>query len=158
VCTNLCVWTDGYSSDLKINNIGQLKACICTLIENYNAPYHMHGLRKLNEYSLTEKQFAQVIGRCRMYQHLPKNLQSDIPQFLFGDNQLSAVCKDYYRDESFCRDDKGNINLWRLYNLFTGTNKSTYIDNFIDKSVNAFQFTEQIRWALENKTQSWFLS
>jgi len=158
VCTNLCVWSDGYSSDLKINSIGQLKACIGSLIENYNASFHMHELSKLSEYSLTEKQFAQLIGRCRMYQHLPKNLQSDIPQLLFGDNQLSAICKDYYRDDSFCRDINGNINLWRLYNLFTGTNKSTYIDNFIDKSVNAFQFTEQIRWALENKAHSWFLN
>lgn len=26
------------------------------------------------------------------------------------------------------------------------------------KSVNAFHFTEQIRWALENKTESWFLN
>jgi len=58
VCTNLCVWTDGYYSDLKVRSIGQLKAGITTLIENYNAVYHMHGLRKLSEYTLTEKQFA----------------------------------------------------------------------------------------------------
>jgi Domain of unknown function, B. Theta Gene description (DUF3871) len=158
VCTNLCIQTDGNSSDLKVNNIGQLKACIRTLIENYNAPYHIHGLRKLSEYSLTEKQFAQLIGRCRLYQHLPKNGQTNIPPLLYGDNQLSAICKDYYRDESFCRDENGDINLWKLYNLLTGSNKSSYIDSFLDRSVNAFSFTEQLRWALEGRNESWYLN
>ena len=158
VCTNLCIQTDGYSSDLKVNNIGQLKACIRTLIENYNAPYHIHGLRKLSEYSLTEKQFAQLIGRCRLYQHLPKNGQNNIPPLLYGDNQLSAICKDYYRDESFCRDEQGNINLWKLYNLLTGSNKSSYIDSFLDRSVNAYSFAEQLRWALKGLSESWYLN
>jgi len=158
VCTNLCVQTDGYSSSLKVNNINQLRACIRTLIDNFNAPYHMHGLRKLTEYSLTEQQFAQLIGRCRLYQHLPKNEQSNITPLLFGDNQLSTICKDYYRDESFCRDTNGNINLWKLYNLLTGSNKSSYIDSFLDRSVNAFLFTEQLRWALEGKNDSWYLN
>jgi hypothetical protein len=158
VCTNLCIQTDGYSSTLKVNSIGQLKACIRSLIECFNAPYHMHGLRKLSEYSLTEKQFAQLIGRCRLYQHLPKNEQTTITPLLYGDNQLSAICKDYYRDDSFCRAANGNINLWRLYNLLTGSNKSSYIDSFLDRSVNAYSFTEQIRWALEGKAASWYLN
>lgn len=64
---------------------------------------------------------------------------------------MSAVVKDFYRDESFCRDDSGNINLWKLYNLFTGSNKSSYIDSFLDRSVNAYNFTEQIRWALKGR-------
>ncbi len=158
VCTNLCIRTDGYSNNLKVNSIGQLKACIRSLIESYNAPFHMYGLRKLSEFSLTEQQFAQLIGRCRMYQHLPKNDQKNIPQLLFGDNQINNVCRDFYRDNSFCKDKEGNINLWKLYNLFTGTNKSSYIDNFLDKSVNAFSFAEQIRGALENSEHSWFLN
>ncbi|MGN6400961.1 MAG: DUF3871 family protein [Flavisolibacter sp.] len=156
VCTNLCVWTDGFSNDLKVNSINQLKACIHYLLENYNAAFHLHGLKALRDYSLTEKQFAQLIGKCRMYQHLPKDLQSNIPQLMFGDNQINAVCKDYYKDSSFCRDDEGNINLWRLYNLFTGANKNTYIDGFIEKSVNAFHFVNEIKWALENKKNNWF--
>jgi hypothetical protein len=77
---------------------------------------------------------------------------------LFGDTQLGAVCKDYYRDRSFCRDASGNINLWRLYNLFTGANKSTYIDNFLDRSVNAFTFVNEVRRGLDNRGSNWFLS
>ncbi|MEI9943294.1 MAG: DUF3871 family protein [Chitinophagaceae bacterium] len=157
VCTNLKIWSDGYMGDLKVSSIGQLVGCIRSLLEKHNAVFNLNCLKKLNEYSLSENQFAHLIGRCRMYQHLPKNVQKDIPQLLFGDNQLSAIVKDYYKDKSFCRDNIGNINLWKLYNLFTGTNKSSYIDSFIDKSVNAYHFIEKIKWALEEKSSNWYL-
>jgi hypothetical protein len=92
-----------------------------------------------------------------MYIHLPNDVKKDIPPILFGDTQISAVVKDYYRDESFCRDNSGNINLWKLYNLFTGVNKSSYIDSFLDRSVNAFNFVEQVRNGLEGKKECWYL-
>jgi hypothetical protein len=158
VCCNLCIWTDGFSSNLKVTNINQLQACIYSMLSSYNAAFHLHELKLLNNYSITEQQFAHIIGRCRMYQHLPKAQQNDIQELMFGDTQLGTICKDFYKDKSFCRDTTGNISLWKLYNLFTGANKSTYIDHFIEKSVNAFQFAEQLRWTLENKTQSWFLN
>lgn len=157
VCTNLKIWSDGYMDDLKVSTIGQLTGCIRSLLERHNAVYQLNSLKKLNDYNLTETQFAHLIGRCRMYQHLPKTIQKNIPQLLFGDNQLSAIVKDYYKDKSFCRDKEGNINLWKLYNLFTGVNKSSYIDNFIDKSVNAYQFIEKIRRALESKNKNWYV-
>ena len=157
VCTNLCVWTDGYMGDLRVKSFGQLQGAIKTLLRSYNQDFHLHHLKQLCNYSLTEQQFALLVGRCRMYHYLPTQMKQDISPLLFGDTQIGAVCKDYYRDDSFCKDDLGNINLWKLYNLFTGTNKSTYIDNFLDRSVNAFNFTEQIRWGLEGKG-SWYLN
>jgi hypothetical protein len=158
VCTNLCVWTDGYMSDLKVKNMGQLKANIKTLIENYNANFQIHFLQKLNEYSLTEQQFANLIGRCRMYNHLPNGTKNSLTPLLLSDTQLGAVVKDFYRDNSFCRDSNGNINLWKLYNLFTGSNKSSYIDTFLDRSVNAFHFVNDLRDALDKKETNWFLN
>ncbi len=157
VCTNLCVSTDGFMNDLKVSTIGHLKACIRLLFENYNASFNMHGLKEFASHSIREDQFAQLIGRCRMYPYLSKKMQSDIPQLLFGDTQLSAVVKDYYKDESFCKDNEGNINLWKLYNLFTGTNKTTYIDMFLERSVNAFQFVHGIKHALSSGSNNWYL-
>lgn len=158
VCTNLCVWSDGYVGNLSVKGIDQLQLAMYTLIKGYNQDQHLLNMRQLAEYSITEQQFAQLIGRCRMYQHLPNHLKQNLPAMLFGENQMGAVVKDYYRDNSFCRNEDGNINLWRLYNLFTGVNKSSYIDSFLDRSVNAYSFTEQIRWALEGKEQSWYLN
>lgn len=158
VCTNLCVWTDGFMNDLKVRSIGQLRGAILSLIQGYNQNHHLYHLKKLPEYSITEQQFALLMGRCRMYQHLPVTVKRDIPSLAFGDSQLGAVVKDYYRDESFCRGGDGAINLWKLYNLFTGVNKSTYIDQFLDRSHNAYTFVEQIRWGLEGKNTNWYLS
>ena len=158
VCTNLKIWSDGYMGDLKVTSVGQLAACIRGLLEQHNAVYQLNNLKKLTDYSLSEAQFAHLIGKCRMYQHLPKDIQKDIPLLMFGDQQISSVVKDYYRDNSFCRDGNGNINLWKLYNLFTEANKSSYIENFIDKGVNAYHFIERIRWALEEKSNNWYLN
>ena len=157
VCTNLCVWTDGYMNDVKVSSLGQLKGAIRTLLSNYNANFHMFSMKQLSEYSLSEKQFATLIGRCKMYQYLSAEMQSEIQPLQLGDNQISRVVRDYYKDESFCKMQEGNLTLWRLYNLFTGASKSTYIDSFLDRSVNAFQFTDQLRLAIKNETSNWFL-
>ncbi len=157
VCTNLCVWSDGFVSDVRVNSAGQLKGAIRTLIDNYNAKFHLYEMSLLSKLSVTEAQFAHIVGRARIYQYLPSDQKIKIPALLFGDNQISAVCKDYYRDVSFCRDSDGNINLWRLYNLFTGANKSSYIDTFLERGVNAYQFVEQIRFRIEGKASNWYL-
>lgn len=158
VCCNMCVWSDGYVGDLKVKNLEQLVACMRTLFVNYSATSQLQALRKLTGYSLTEQQFAQLIGRCRMYNYLPNASKKDITPLLLGDTQLTSVVKDYYRGDSFCRSDDGNINLWRLYNLFTSSNKTSYIDTFADRTVNAFQFVDELRDALDNKVSNWFLN
>ena len=77
-------------------------------------------MNQLTDYSITEQQFAQLIGRLRMYPYLGKSDKLAIPELTLGDNQINTVVKDYYKDNSFCRVEDGSINLWRLYNLFTG--------------------------------------
>lgn len=158
VCTNLCVWTDGYLSDLKVKNLSQLQNAILQLFSEYDAVRHIEVLNKFPQYQLSEKQFAQLIGRCRMYRYLPDEEKENIQPFLFGDSQINTVCRDYYRDNSFCRTDTGEINLWKLYNLFTGANKSTYVDSFLDRSVNAFQFCEELRSSLDESVSCWYLN
>ena len=158
VCCNMCVWTDGFMGDVKVKSVNQLAAIVNTLLQSYNSSYHLYHLKQLTNYSITEQQFAQLIGRCRMYPHLPNSIKADLSPLLFGDQMMASVVKDFYRDESFCRDANGNINLWKLYNLFTGANKSSYIDSFLDRSVNAYQLVEQIRNGLENRNHSWYLN
>ncbi|MGN6399070.1 MAG: DUF3871 family protein [Flavisolibacter sp.] len=158
VCTNLCVWTDGFASDVRVKNLHQLKDMVYNLVKSFNAIAQLKKMDMLQNYALTERQFAQLIGRARMYQHLPTNLKLTVPELHFGDSQINSVCKDYYRENSFCRDENGDINLWKLYNLFTAANKQSYIDTFVDRAVNASSFVEEISYALEHKTLNWFLS
>jgi len=158
VCCNLCVWSDGFVGDLKVKSQQQLYSAIYSLFSSYQATSHLSSLKDLTNYFLTEEQFAKLIGKARMYQYLSSEMKAEIQPLLFGDNQIGAIVKDYYKDESFCRMANGSISLWKLYNLLTGANKSTYIDNFLDKSVNAFAFTNQIKSGLEGKGNSWFLN
>jgi hypothetical protein len=140
-----------------VRSEGMLRANVRDLLQKYNHNYHLFHLKRLSEYSITEEQFAHLVGKCRMYQHLPPEIRKGIMPMTFGDQQMGAVVKDFYKDESFCRDQNGNINLWRLYNLFTGSNKTSYIDSFLDRSVSAYNLVEEIRWALDGRG-SWYLN
>jgi len=128
------------------------------MLESYQGNMHLGMLKELVNHLLTEQQFALLMGRARMYHYLPSNLKKDIKPFQFTDTQLGTVVRDFFKDNSFCRDQDGNINLWRLYNLFTGANKSSYMDQFLERGVNAYEFAEQIRWALEGKSESCYLN
>ncbi|MBC5774335.1 DUF3871 family protein [Pontibacter sp. KCTC 32443] len=158
VCTNLCVRTDGYLADFKASHVDQLYVGIYSLLSSYDQHQHLKQMQSLTECSITEQQFAQLLGRCRMYQHLPAEGKKQIPPLLYGDSQLTAVCRDYYRDPSFCKQEDRDISLWKLYNLLTGANKSTYIDQFLDRSVNALDFASQIQGAIQGNASSWYIS
>lgn len=158
VCTNLCVSSDGFVGDLKVKDTKGLKDAILRLFYAYDMQQQISSYHSLDKYALSEQQFAQLVGRCRLYQFLSYQRKQEMPGLQLSDTQLGMVARDYYRDNSFCRDDLGNINLWRLYNLFTGANKSSYIDTLLDRTVNATSFIGEIKDALEGKQQSWFLS
>jgi Domain of unknown function, B. Theta Gene description (DUF3871) len=158
VCTNLSVTTDGYLANLKVKNLDMLRGSMMSLLKDFNAVKLADQLQSFSRYELTEQQFATLIGRCRMYRYLPENLKHEIQELMFGESQINSVCHDYYSDNSFCSNPDGSINLWKLYNLFTGANKSSYIDSFLDRSVNAFQLATELQSALEHKSDCWYLN
>lgn len=159
VCCNLCISTDGYQDEMRVGNYLELQSKILDLIQGYNAQSHLHEMKQLSQQNLTEQQFAQLIGRTRLYHYLPKEEKSLIPELLLNDGQISTVAKDYYLDDSFCRNENGDINLWNVYNLFTGANKSSYIDSFLSRNVNAFDFSKGLANAINGDSKHrWFLS
>ncbi len=158
VCCNLCVWTDGYSGNIKVRNTAQLMKSIYDLIVAYKTDKQLFALQNLLHYSLTEREFATLIGRAKLYQYLPLMEKKQIQPLSFGETQIGMIAKDYYQDASFCRRDDGSISLWNVYNLFTGANKQSYIDTFLDRGVNAFEFVENLAQSIESKANSWFLN
>jgi hypothetical protein len=159
VCTNLLVCTDGIALEIRVSSLQDLIKHVFDLFGNYNMRMHLETMKEFCNYRLTEHQFAQLLGKARLYQYLPTEQKKVIPAVNFGDGQFNAIARDYYTDKSFCRDDNGDINLWKLYGLFTGSNKMSYIDTFLDRSVNAYSFTESLVMALEHDNSlSWFLS
>ncbi len=75
------------------------------------------------------------------------------------DTQINLVVKAYYNDENFgISEDGAGINMWNVYNLLTGANKSSYIDNFLDRSLNATELSTSICQALNNQgNYGWFI-
>lgn len=159
VCCNLCVSTDGFLDDLRVGNYNELESKSLDLLQRYNAELHLMEMKELTEDYLSEHQFAQLIGKSRLYQHLPKLDKQKIPLLNFNDSHINTMAKDYYEDKNFCRLEDGRINLWDVYNLFTQANKSSYIDTFLDRNLNAFEFSKGIQKTLNgNSSYHWFLS
>lgn len=158
VCCNLCVHTDGFLGDLRVHSLDVLYNSILSLFNDFNAVQMAQQLQEFQQYSLTESEFARFIGRARMYRHMSEGAKLLIPELGMGDAQVNNICKDYYHDLSFRSNEDGSINLWRLYNLLTGANKSSYIDLFLDRSANAYGITKEVMAALQGKADCWYLS
>lgn len=159
VCTNLSIWTDGYSQELKVRSLTELGEKIHDLVQGYQSETHLNFLRNLTDYELTEQQFAMLIGKARLYHHLPNDRKKEVPELLISDSQISTVARQYYKDEHFRGQIEKGINLWNLYNLLTDSVKSSYIDTFLDRNANALSFTQGIAQALEGKgNYHWFLN
>lgn len=156
---NLCIWSDGFVEGMRVSNTIELQSKALEVMQNYNADLHLMEMKELSHDFLTEYQFAQLIGESRLYQHLPKSEKSKIPSLNFNDSHINTMAKDYYEDKNFCRQEDGRINLWSVYNLFTQANKSSYIDSFLERNLNAFEFSKGIQKTLNgNSSYHWFLS
>lgn len=161
VCTNLCVWNEGYCKSVKVGTPRELEVAIFELVTDFcNSGYYgkFSFWEQLAEQELTEHQFAQVIGRAKLYQHLPKEQKQSIPELLLNDTQISTIAKHYYSDHHFGNPSGGRIPLWNVLNLFTEANKSSYIDTFLERGLNAHAFVEQLSDALTGDQEFWFLS
>ena len=93
----------------------------------------------------------------RLYQCLPQGYQKSVPRLLITDTQINSVAKAYIQDENF-GGFGGDLSMWRFYNLLTGANKSSYIDSFLDRSLNATEVAQGINMALHgDERYSWFI-
>ncbi|MDW5289451.1 DUF3871 family protein [Formosa sp. PL04] len=158
VCTNLCVSTDGLCDDIRISSISELDERMEKLFNGYDFKQHLEELNQMQNYVLNESQFAHLIGKIRMFQSMPKSEQHNIFKFNMNDSQITKMVKEYYNCPNFKRAENGSIDMWRVYNLLTEANKSSYIDNYLERSLCAFKFTRDLCNSLENERSNWFLN
>lgn len=158
VCTNLCINTDGFNAEIRAGGIPELRKKVIALLQEYNIQQHLSQMESFGDYEMSEHQFAQFLGKARLYQYLPRKQRQSIPLLEMNDGHINTVAKAYYEDENFASDTNGNINLWKMYNLFTGATKSSYIDTFLERTVNAHQLTNGILKAINGVGEyKWFL-
>ena len=159
VCCNMCVSTDGFKSELKVMDVHSLFNAAIQLFQDYNASKHLYYMGAFNDSYMTEHQFAQFLGKSRLYQYLPPEQKKRLPQMLMTDTQIGIVAKSFYNDDNFSLpDNQGEISMWNVYNLLTGANKTSYIDNFLDRAYNATQLADGLNKALYGESEyTWFI-
>ena len=159
VCCNMCVSTDGFKSELKVIDVNGLLNAAMQLFQEYNAAKHLYYMEAFKDSYMTEHQFAQFLGKSRLYQYLPNEQRRLLPQMLMTDTQIGIVAKSFYHDDNFSLpDNQKEISMWNVYNLLTGANKSSYIDNFLDRAYNATQLADGLNKALYGDSEYiWFI-
>ena len=84
-------------------------------------------------------------------------LSRSIPNLLITDSQINNVCRGFYSNPEFgAKDD--TISMWDFHNLLTESNKSSYIDTYLQRAVNATDVAVGISNALHGDSRySWFI-
>lgn len=159
VCCNLCISTDGLHEEIKVLNIQDLQKALISLMKSYNMNKQFYDMKDMSKFKLSESQFAKLIGRAKLYQHISKEEKTGIPILQYNDTHINSMAKDYYEDKRFCRDETGDINLWNVYNLMTSANKNSYIDSFLGRNANALGFSLGLTdYIKDNGREHWFMS
>lgn len=158
VCLNLCVSTDGFTNEIRISSINDLEENAVQLFGSYDRIRHLGMMERMSKFSLNETEFAHLVGKLRLFQHLNKNDQKDIFPFLLNDGQVNTVVREYMTCPNFSRDENKEISFWKLYNLFTEANKSSYIDNNLERNVSVYEFVNSLGDSVQNNRHNWYLN
>lgn len=148
ICSNQILTGEGVKFNMEVTNISEL----------YRNVLELFQMQSLTNTSLSETQFAQIVGRMRMFQALSPARQKAIPRLLITDSQINSVCRDYYHNEVFGAKDNA-ISMFDFHNLLTQANKGSYIDTYLQRAVNATEVSvgiNNVLQGLDNK-YAWFL-
>lgn len=157
ICTNMCIATDGLKDDLRVSSIEELKSKTQELFLNYKQEEHIDKMMQLQDYTINHEQFAHLVGKMKLYHHLDKSLKQELFDLKTTDSQINTIIKNYFDDEHFKADSNGYINLWNLYNLCTESAKSNYIDNFLERNCNSYEFVSHLGAAIKRNEENYFL-
>lgn len=157
VCSNQVLTGEGVKLSFEVMSLHDLYKAVLDLLYNFNLDNDILMLQSLTQMRLSETQFAQIVGRMRLYQALPSHLQRELPKLLITDSQINNVCRDYYSNPNFGTKDS-SISMFDFHNLLTEANKSSYIDSYVQRAINATEMTVGICNALQGESEySWFL-
>ena len=157
ICSNQVLTGQGVKLSLEVMELKQLYQQVMELFNQFNPAKDIHLMQTLSNTFLTETQFAQVVGRMRLYQALPNNVLRGIPKLIITDSQINNVCRGYYHNEDFGGQD-GAISMWNFHNLLTESNKSSYIDSYLQRAVNATEVAVGLNNAIHgDENYQWFL-
>ena len=96
ICSNQVLTGQGVKLSIEVMDLKQLYQHVMELFSQFNPAKDIHLMQTLSNTYLTETQFAQIVGRMRLYQAIPQGLSRRIPRLLITDSQINNVCRGYY--------------------------------------------------------------
>lgn len=157
ICSNQILTGNGVKLSFEVMSLRDIYKNAMDLFNSFVPARDIHLMQTLSNTSLSERNFAHIVGRLRMYQALPNNVQRGLPKLLITDSQINSICREFYHNETFGVKDN-QISMFDFHNLLTQSNKSSYIDSYISRAVNATEVSVGINNALHGDEKfAWFL-
>ena len=163
VCSNLCLTCSGNSGLVECMTEADIYQKAYQLFSKFDPQKEetLELLENLNNTRISESQFCYIIGRMRLYQALPNEVQKTLPVLEIGDSAVNAAVRGFVTNPNFgLKEGETSITTWEMLQLFNEAIKQTYIDRWLDRNKNCTDFLLGIQKALQGEDTegySWFL-
>ena len=163
VCSNLCLTCDGNSGTVECLTEADIYQKAFSLFSGFNPEKEdtLRLLENLNNTRVSVSQFCHIIGRLRLYQALPTEIQKTLPVIEIGDQAANAAVRGFVSNPNFgLKEGESSISTWSALQLFNEAIKQTVIDRWLDRNQNCTDFVLGIQKALrgeDTEGYSWFL-
>lgn len=163
VCSNLCLTCNGNSGTVEVLTEADVYQKAYQLFRRFDPEKEdtLQLIGALHNTRVSESQFCYIIGRLRLYQALPTEVQKTLPMIDIGDAATNAAVRGFVSNPNFgLKEGEGSITTFEMLQLFNEALKQSYIDKFVDRNQNATDFALGIQRALlgiDTEGYNWFL-
>ena len=157
VCENGCIFSENIKPILATSP-AEIYQAVMELLSDYDLQRQTESLKTLSNAWMSREQFIYLLGAMRYYSYLNIAQQRNIPQILITESQWNNVARQFIYDPNF-KGNKDGIDMWRFYNLITGSNKNVYLHTYLERAANASDIAVGLSKALTGQPSaySWFL-
>ncbi|MCF0225318.1 MAG: DUF3871 family protein [Fibrobacter sp.] len=160
ICENGCIFSENIKHILATSP-NEIYQGVMELLNIYDLQRQVNTLKDLSNAWMSREQFIYLLGSMKYYNYLPLNQQREITPdpILITDSQWNNVARQYNMKDGPFKSDENGIDMWKFYNLITGSNKNIYIHSYLERAANASLIATQLSKALlgQPSAYSWFL-
>ena len=163
VCSNLCLTCNGNSGTVECLTEADIYQKAYQLFCRFDPEKEdtLRLIENLHNTRVSESQFCYIIGRLRLYQALPTEVQRTLPTIEIGDQAVNAAVRGFVSNPNFgLKEGESSITTFEMLQLFNEAIKQTYIDKWVDRNQNCTDFALGIQKALlgnDSEGYNWFL-
>ena len=162
VCSNLCLTCSGNSGLVECMTEADIYQKAYQLFNKFDPQKEdtLELLENLNTTRISESQFCYIIGRLRLYQALPNEVQKTLPMVDIGDQAVNAAVRGFVGNPNFGLKDGETITMFEFLQLLNEAIKQSYIDRWLDRNQSCTDFAIGIQKAINGEDTdgySWFL-